>query len=279
LIKTDADGNTEWEKTFGGLRFDGSHSARQTDDGGFIITGWKSSLIDTRSSDLWLIKTNADGDKEWERSFDGAKNDAGSYAEQTRDGGYIVSGWKRAYEGWKVDDWLIKTDAEGRIEWQKTYGGADVDTIRCVEQTTDGGFVTAGLTSSYGAGCEDFLLVKTDATGQELWKKTFGGESHDAASSVRQTTDEGFIIAGWTNSSAVNIDVLLIKTGSDGEELWRVTFGDVGMQVGHSVRQTSDHGYIVVGETVTDEDYGSEVLLLKINAQGALQWEKTIRIV
>ncbi len=164
LIKTDASGDSEWTKTFGGSSMDEGGSVQQTADGGYIITAITQSY-GAGSIDAWLIKTDASGDSEWIKTFGGSNLDVGGYVQQTSDGGYIITGMTYSYGAGSMDVWLIKTDASGDSEWTKTFGGSDDDHGTSVQQTTDGGYIIAGFTNSYGAGEWDVWLIKTDEDG------------------------------------------------------------------------------------------------------------------
>jgi hypothetical protein len=271
LIKTDASGNKLWEKTFGGIRDDRGHSVQQTSDGGFILLGWTESF-DAREADVWLIKTDASGNIEWDRTFGGSDRDKGSSVQQTSDGGFILVGYTESFGAGWADVWLIKTDADGNKLWDRTFGGSGLDSGSSVQQTSDGGFILVGYTTSFGAGGFDVWLIKTDADGNKLWEKTFGGSGRDWGSSVQQTSDGGFILVGYTTSFGAG-DVWLIKTDANGNKQWDRTFGGSDWDEGWSVQQTSDGGFIIVGWTWS---FGAgDVWLIKTDANGNKQWDRT----
>jgi len=273
LIKTDANGDTLWTKTFGGSDWDRGYSVKQTADGGYIITGCTS--YGAGGGDVWLIKTDANGDTLWTKTFGGCCWDRGNSVDQTADGGYIITGWI-SYEPGETDVWLIKTDANGDTLWTKTFGGSGEDMGNSVDQTTDGGYIITGYTLPYGAGGGDVWLIKTDANGDTLWTKTFGGSGHDEGYSVKQTADGGYIIAGYTWSyGAGGGDVWLIKTDANGDTLWTKTFGGSGHDEGYSVKQTADGGYIITGCTWSYGAGGGDVWLIKTDANGDTLWTKT----
>jgi hypothetical protein len=273
LIKTDASGNKLWEKTFGGIRDDRGHSVQQTSDGGFILLGWTESF-DAREADVWLIKTDASGNIEWDRTFGGSDRDKGSSVQQTSDGGFILVGYTESFGAGWADVWLIKTDADGNKLWDRTFGGSGLDSGSSVQQTSDGGFILVGYTTSFGAGGFDVWLIKTDADGNKLWEKTFGGSGRDWGSSVQQTSDGGFILVGYTTSFGAG-DVWLIKTDANGNKQWDRTFGGSDWDEGWSVQQTRDGGFIIVGWTRSFGAGGPDVWLIKTDANGNKQWDRT----
>jgi hypothetical protein len=151
------------------------------------------------------------------KTYGGTNNDEASSVQQTSDGGYIVAGYTQSFGAGSWDIFLIKTDANGDVQWAKTYGGTSFDWPSSVQQTSDGGYIVAGTTWSFGVGDYDIFLIKTDANGDVQWAKTYGGTDWDHASSVQQTSDDGYIVAGFTASFGAGFyDAFLVKTDANG---------------------------------------------------------------
>ncbi len=262
LIKTDSLGDTLWTKTYGDTNNNTCRSVQQTIDGGYIVVGLTHAPFP--NDDVYLMKTNFYGDSLWARTYRRNVLNIGMSVQQTTDGGYIVAG---GTEGWGAeaiyDVYLIKTNYFGDTLWTKTYGGTEDDIGYSVQQTTDGGYIVAGYTYSYGEGERDVYLIKTDSLGDSLWTRTYGGAGDDRGYSVQQTTDGGYIVAGSTG------DFYLIKTDSTGDTLWTGTYGGSSNDNGYSVQQTTDGGYIVVGETYSYGTGNYDVYLIKIKPESS----------
>ena len=285
LIKTDSEGNHEWDRTFGGRGNDWPNAIQETADGGYIITGGTESygaginnafLVKTPlNANLWLIKTDSEGNSVWDRTFGGSGFDEGASIQETEDGGYIVTGYTTSYGAGGSDIWLVKTDPRGRELWDRTFGGPGEDVGFSVLEAKDLGYIITGGTESYGNGSKDVWLIKTDSNGTEEWEKTFGGPSFDEGLAVQETKDDGYVIAGYTmhhNEGAVRSWLLntadksyvwLVKTDSKGDLEWDRIFGGEGNDWATAIDETSDGGYIITGGTDSTGDGSRDVLLIK----------------
>ena len=273
VIKTDQEGNEIWTKTFGINGYNNGYSIDLTNDGGYIITGSTGSF-GYGSSDVYLIKTDENGNELWFNTFGGSSGDVGNSVQQTSDGGYIITGSTGSFGNGLEDVWLIKTDGNGQEQWNQTFGGIEVDMGYSVQQTDDGGYIITGRTRSFGNGLEDVWLIKTDGNGQEQWNQTFGGINKDIGSYISITDDNGFIICGYTKSFDNPYgDIFIIKTNDSGDEVWNQTFGEFGFyKECNCIQQTDNDEFILVGTkqfTKFDKlDNISHIYLIKTNQFG-----------
>jgi hypothetical protein len=268
LIKTNNAGDTLWTKTYGGTLEDYPGSVQQTSDGGYIIAGSTESF-GSGNFDVYLIKTNSLGVALWTKTYGGSLWDYGSFVQQATDGGYIITGHTSSFGAGSYDFYLIKTNIGGDTLWTKTIGGVNDENSFCLKQTSDGGYIIVGMTGFFQTSIFDIYLVKTSATGDTLWTKTYGGNDYERGNSVQQTLDGGFIIAGQTRSSQTGDgDVYLIKTNNIGDTSWTKTYGVSDYENGISVQQTFDGGFIITGQTYGFGDANSDVYLIKTNSDG-----------
>jgi len=273
VVKTDANGDSLWTRTYGGALTDRGRSVQQTTDGGYVIAGETASFGAAGGCDFYLLKTDANGDSLWTRMYGGTDSEKAYSVQQTTDGGYIIAGYSSSRSN---DVYLVKTDANGDALWTSIYGGGDFDLGRSVQQTTDGGYVIAGETASFGAGGCDFWLLKTDANGDTLWTQTYGGSDTDQSWSVQQTSDGGYIVAGYTLSfGAGGYDFYLVRTDANGDSLWTRTYGGTDSDKAFYVQQTTDGGYIVTGVTRSFGAGSDDAYLVKTDANGDILWTRT----
>jgi hypothetical protein len=255
-----------FQRKYGGALDDGGHSVAQTLDMGYIVAGSTKSF-GAGSKDVYLIKTDSLGDTIWTRTYGGTDADDGSSVAQTTDGGYIIAGHTESYGAGSADVYLIKTDSFGDTLWTRTYGGTYADFGSSVAQTTDGGYIIAGHTESYGAGSADVYLIKTDSFGDSLWTRTYGDTGADYGNSVFQTSDGNYVIVG----SGGNSGVYLIKTDTLGDTIWTKTYHGGGYCF--SAAQTYDRGYIITG--AIGGAWYPDALLIKTDSLGDSLWAKT----
>ncbi len=275
LIKTDAAGSEVWARAFGDTMEDGGNAVLEAADSGYVIAGYTGSF-GAGEHDVWLIRTNAQGDTVWTRTYGGTSGDAGNSVAPTGDGGYIITGYTWSYGAGNADVYLVKINAAGDTAWTRTFGGTSDDEGYSVQQTVDGGYIVSGVTNSFGAGIADVYLVKTNAAGDTTWTRTYGGTSNDEGYSVQQTSDSGYIIAGYTSSfGAGNQDVYLVKTNAAGDKLWTRTIGGSLRDWGNCVRQIAGGGYMITGVTRSFGAGARDLYLVKTNAAGDTAWTRT----
>ena len=272
LIKTDADGNMQWNKTYGGALSEVSGDMCQTSDGGYAIAGGTYSF-GAGGEDVWLVKTDTAGNMQWNQTYGGAGIEIVYHVVQTNDGGYAMAGYTTSFGVGSWDVYLVKTDASGNMQWNKTYGGNNSDYVDDVVQTSDGGYVLTGTTRSFGAGGMDAWLVKTDAAGTMLWNMTYGGTGTDAGESLVQSGDGGYAWVGYTTSfGAGGMDCWFVKTDASGNIQWNKTYGTTVNELAIHVIQTAPEGYAMVGWNYTN---GQDFLLIKTDASGNIEWNMT----
>jgi len=259
-----------FQKTYGGSEEDAGYYCQQTRDGGYILTGSTDSF-GVGSRDVYLIKTDSLGDTLWTRIF-GEQCSDGYYVRQTTDGGYVIAGAADAFGLHGI--FIIRTDSIGHIKWTKKVGGPGNIYPGSVQQTNEGGFIFAATQNAYP---DHISLTTTSALGDSLWTKTYDGNLCDVDVSVQQTNDGGFIIAGNAIkyiAGDIHRDFYLIKTDIDGNSVWTKTIGRPFDNICHSVQQTSDSGYIIVGGSATSYLGYSDVYLVKTNPMGDTLWTK-----
>jgi len=209
LVKTDSEGNMQWNQPYGGTDEDEAYSVVQTEEGGYAVVGRTLSF---GPQDFWLVKTDADGNMQWNRAYGGGGPQIAFSVVQTPDGGYAIGG-ENGPNNDRRDVWLVKTDASGDMQWNKTYGVGTIDISKSMIQTADGGYALAGWSETpAGSDYADFYVIKTDVDGNMQWNNTYGGAERDEAYSLIPTSDGGYAVVGYTGSfGAGGHDFWLIK--------------------------------------------------------------------
>ncbi|MCC7436869.1 MAG: T9SS C-terminal target domain-containing protein [Armatimonadetes bacterium] len=302
----------QWQKSLGGSNDDEAYSIAPTSDGGYIVAGWSESTDgdvtghhgSSNYSDYWIVKLTSTREIEWRKSLGGSRDDEANSIAQTGDGGYIVAGYTYSNDGdvtghhGASDSWVVKISSSGLIEWQQTLGGSGHERAIAIEQTADSGYIVAGYSSSTDGdvtkhhGEFDYWIMKLKSTGQVDWQTSLGGNGNDVATSIKQTTDSGYIVAGWSASTNGDItdhhgghDYWVVKLTSTGVIEWQKSLGGSGDDYAASIQQTADGGYIVAGTSAsTDGDvtgrHGAssfpDYWIVKLASTGGVEWQKSL---
>ncbi|WP_161597202.1 CBM96 family carbohydrate-binding protein [Dyadobacter flavalbus] len=317
ILKLDRKGNKEWEKTYGGNKDDELKSVIQTSDGGYLIGGQsdsdaggdKSDSAYSISTDYWIIKITADGTKQWDKTYGGTGSDNLGTAIQTYDGGYLVGGLSTSpANGIKTENsfgesdcWLIKLDANGNKQWDKTLGGSLRDDVSSIIQVPDGSFIIgcnsdseiSGNKTAGSKGSYDYWIVKLSASGIKQWDKTYGGNGFDSNPIIVQTEDNGYLLAGdsWSDAGEYKsapgfgyYDLWIVKINSEGEKQWDKSYGGNDPDLIQSIQPTPDGGFLIgmvyysdLGDTKADPTRDlDDNWIIKIDANGTKLWDKNI---
>jgi len=271
VVKLSSSGTIQWQKTYGGPNDDVASCIRTTSDGGYIVAGYKSLAPPTMvgdQRDYWIIKLDSSGNIQWQNTYGGENWDEANSIEQTTDGGYIVAGTSASLYNFVIgnhgyyDYWVIKLNAAGTLEWQKSLGGSSADMARCIKQASDGGYFIVGDSSSANGdvtinnGTYDYWVVKLSSTGNMQWQKSFGGNKDDIVTGIDTTADGGCIVLGFSSSPHKEGDPIngypypnywVLKLNSLGNIEWQDFYGGVLVEQTSSIQKTSDGGYILGG--------------------------------
>lgn len=314
----------EWSKCFGGNSYDWATSIDNTKDGGYIICGgtWSNNydIIGNHGEiDYWILKLNANGKKEWQKCLGGSSGEEPSAIIQTSDGGYIVAGNSSSNNGDVIgnhgggDAWIVKIDSLGTIEWQKCLGGKRNDEAHSIQNTSDGGYIVAGVTNSVDGDVlgkhseldgkykdypyfSDSWIIKLDKFGTLEWQKCLGGSLNDGVVSIQQTIDGGYIVAGRTTSNdgdvvgfhcnsnfdIYNPDYWIVKLDSLGSIMWQKCLGGTRYDIASSIINSSDGGYVVTG--ISESEDGDltgihskssypDYWTIKLDNSGEIEWK------
>lgn len=304
ILKLNPNGDTLWSKVFGGSDKDDARAIQQTIDGGYVVAGYSYSIDGDVSNnhglkDYWILKLDTDGDTVWTKCLGGSSFDYANAIHCTTDGGYIVAGQSRSNDGdvsvnyGQEDYWIVKLNTEGAIIWSKCYGGSGHDIAKAVMETTDSMFIVVGITTSddhfvhgHNGSGYDYWILKLNSVGDTIWTKCYGNSKNDWASSITQSPDGGFVIAGTTEIENIDnrLDFWILKLNSEGDSLWSRYYGGSGWDLASSIKQTSDGGYIVAGRTNSSDGdvWGGNIIndsiydywTVKLKSDGDTLWTK-----
>ena len=307
IVKLDKSGNTEWQKNLGGTDTEQRGFIIQTPDGGYIVAGGAASrgceiTGNHGGGDYWVVKLNSKGDMLWQKMYGGSNTDIPYSIALNADGGYFVAGFTLSNDGdvtgnhGEMDYWIIKIDAAGNLIWQKSLGGTDYESATSIQATTDGGCIVTGSTYSVNGdvtgnhGSADYWVVKLDNKGNLQWQKALGGSTTESAACVQVTKDGGFIVSGSSNSLDGDVtgihgqgyDAWIVKLDANGKIIWQKSYGGSINETANYIQNTADGGYVFTGSSLSSDgdvncNAGSyDVLVMKINSSGNLEWQKTL---
>lgn len=298
----------EWQKCLGGTSYELAKSIQSTTDGGYIIAGSAYSangdVVGNHGAyDAWIVKLSSNGTLEWQKALGGTSDDYANSIRQTTDGGYVVAGYTNSINGdvsgnhGSNDLWVVKLSNSGLIEWQKALGGTSSELANSIQQTADGGYIVAGYTFSsngdvtgfHGGFVTDVWIVKISSIGVLEWQKALGGTDYDEVFSIQQTTDGGYIGAGFTGSTNGDVtgnhgnrDAWVVKLSSSGSLEWQKALGSTNNDLANSIRQTLDGGYILAGYAganngdVSGNHGSNDAWIAKLSSSGIVEWQKSL---
>jgi hypothetical protein len=323
IWKMDESGTLDWQRSYGGSGSDMLQSIKNTNDGGFVLAGVSNSSNVSKNeikndkkdlcrggNDYWIVKLNAKGEEEWQKTIGGIGQEKLKTIVVTKDGGYIIGGSstsnkssEKSENGYgNLDYWVVKLNSKGEIEWQRTFGGLYYDELKSIEQTKDLGYIVGGVSNSPASGNKsentignsDYWVLKIDSKGTIQWQKTIGGVLEDQLSIVHQSTyDDGFLLAGNSNSEATKSkkdknengsDFWIVKLDSQGTKVWEEKYNIGDVDILTSMIENKDHS-ILLGGYAQSEIYGTsrkeqnginDYVAIKISDKGEELWRKFV---
>lgn len=331
IWKMNEKGDVEWQKNFGGSKDDFLYSIQVTKDGGFILAGSSYSDSDGDKKgknkgecDFWIVKLDAKGGEQWQQTIGGSGVDRLQSIRNTLDGGYIIGGTSNSEKSvadkngtidiyskkdpckGNLDYWIVKLDKQGKLNWQKTFGGIYVDELKAVEQNKAGEFIVAGYSNSPKSedktqdnyGDDDYWVLKLDVQGNVIWQKTIGGNKADNLFALQLTQDGGFVIGGSSSSESNNskikgngkgVDFWIIKFDAEDSIEWQETYDFGKSDVLTSLVENKDGSLLIGGyaqseknqltkskKLASDTEGINDYIALKINKNGEKLWSKTV---
>ncbi len=277
IMKLDADGNLIWEKSLGGSDDDWAYAVQQTTSGGYIVAGYSKSAdgdltINHGGWDYWVVLLNSNGNLTWQKSLGGSSDDEAYAVVQADDGGFVIAGGSDSNDGdaagnhGEGDEWIVKLDSSGNLIWQRSLGGSGDEYAYAITKSYDGGYAVAGSTASvdgdivFNHGHADYSILKLNADGMVQWEKSLGGSQYDIPNDIQQTSDGGYVIAGFSNSTDGDVsgnhgqnDYWIVKIDSIGNMMWGKAMGGSDNDQANALRQNVDGSYIIAGLSFSND--------------------------
>jgi hypothetical protein len=277
LMKINTSGGLLWAKTYGGTGDDNAYFVTSCSDGGYILSGSTNSF--GNGTDVYLVRTDSDGNLLWSKTIGGPYTDIGWFVLEMSDGSFYTCGQTNSFGGNTYDGYLIKNDPQGNLLWTKVFNGTHYDVFYGMSKTKDGGLIITGQIGTNSFGSSDIWLVRTDANGDTLWTSIYGKITEDAGWAVTETDDGGFAVTGDMHKDTITPGAhhtVLLKTNSAGYMQWAKLYGsNPGAEIGYDLRQTSDHGYTILGNTGYYGNGTKDILLFHTDSSGELEWANT----
>jgi|GEM_PF-3243402 len=265
-----------WERTYGGSQMDEATCVFPTTDTGYIVAGWTSSF-GAGKADIWLLKTDFYCDTLWTKTYGGAEEDKAFSVTETSDSGYLIAGNTASFGAGNDDIWILKTDKNGNLIWEQTYGYEYADYGRRCCETSDSNYLIIGATADPMTNESDLWVLKVDRYGNSIWEKRYGDSQIAEEGQFICETRDGYYIAVGSASFSIggDRDAWLLKLNPDGDTVWTKRFGEEGDDYASCVDLTEDNGYILTGLTFSYGKYGGSLYLVKTNEYGTIEWQES----
>jgi hypothetical protein len=273
LVRTDANGDTLWTRTYGGVAYDEGWGLELVPDGGFVIVG-ETSSFGAGAQDLYLIRTDANGDTLWTRTYGGANLDRGEVVRRRTDGTFVVTGTTKSMGDPDGDVYLLLVGANGDTLWTRTYGGSSTDEALGLQITSDGGYIIGGISTSFGTDGWDAYVIKTDAMGDTLWTRNYGTTDSDGCHDIVESAEGGYLFVGAIYRQN-RFRSWIVRLDETGEQLWTQVYPGPYWQTANAVQQTPDGGYITAGGTELASSGTDQVHVMRLDASGDTLWTNT----
>jgi uncharacterized delta-60 repeat protein len=263
-----------WAKSYGDVQDENVfRSVVALSDGGYVISGVTNST-GAGKNDIWILRLDSAGSILWQKTYGGTRSEETRSIQQTSDGGFVVTGPTNSFGSGANDVWVIKLNYNGAVEWQKTYGGRSADVSHSIQQTADGGYVVAGFTRSFGTGGQDYFVIKLNSIGGIIWQKAYGGAGNEVIRYIKQTSDGGYLAAGFTHSFGALGDIMLIKLDAVGNMEWDKRYGGSKFEEPCCILEESD-GYIIMEQSASFTG-NTDGWIFKIDDDGQIDWQKRV---